>query len=334
MRNAAFIVRLFWSVLGHCQSIQPGFATGGRGQGLLRRFKVRIHAVDSTVLEIVANCLDWAKHRRRKAAAKMHLRPDLQSFLPTCAIVDTVAHHDNRRAREVCAGLQAGEIVIFDEAHVDFEHTQELDARGVQWVSHAKDNILFSPKRLWSKGKAGIIKDQLIVLTEKPHGLTLRRVEAWVEVEGKERVMVFLTNNLEWSRSVCDLDSCRWDIEVFFKQVKQTLKLSNFLGHSANAVRWQVYMALLIYVLLRFVAFLSQWSYSFTRLFTVAHSALWERIDLHDHLKNHGTALGRFILLGAPTQAWLPGFSPNPWVIIGVLPLPHAPFSQQMDLSD
>lgn len=76
--------------------------------------------------------------------------------------------------------------------------------------------------------------------------------------------MVFITNNLAWSaRSVCDLYRRRWDIEVFFKQVKQSLKLSNFLGHSANAVRWQVYTALLVYVLLRFAAFCSDWGTQF-----------------------------------------------------------------------
>ena len=74
--------------------------------------------------------------------------------------------------------------------------------------------------------------------------------------------MVFITNNTAWSpRSVCDLYRRRWDIEVFFKQVKQSLKLGSFLGHSANAVRWQVYTALLVYVLLRFMAHLSAWGH-------------------------------------------------------------------------
>ena len=121
--------------------------------------------------------------------------------------------------------------------------------------------------------------------------MMLRRVEAWVEVDGEWRVMVFITNNMEWSPcSVCDLYRRRWDIEVFFKQVKQSLKLGSFLGHSANAVRWQVYTALLVYVLLRFMAHLSTWGHSFTRLFAVARSALWERIDLLALLKSYGTA--------------------------------------------
>ncbi len=306
VRSADFIETLFWSVLGHLQNIQPGFARGKRGKGLLRCFKVRIHAVDSTVMELVANCIGWAKHRRRKAAAKMHLRLDLHSFLPSFAVVDTAAHHDNRRAREVCAGISPGEIVVFDKAYVDFEHLHHLDQREVWWVSRAKENMAYKVKKTLTKGVKGIVKDQLIVLKSPKHkGMLLRRVEAHVEIEGEERLMVFITNNLSWSpRSVCDLYRRRWDIEVFFKQVKQTLKLSNFLGHSANAVRWQVYTALLVYVLLRFEAYLSNWAHSFTRLFAVVRSAVWERLDLLELLKSYGTASGQIRYVGALHNAW------------------------------
>ena len=81
---------------------------------------------------------------------------------------------------------------------------------------------------------------------------------------------------------------------MFFKQVKGSLKLSQFLGHSANAVRWQVYTALLIYVLLRFQAWMANWRHSFTRLFAVVRSTLWERLDLAALLRGYGTAAGRF----------------------------------------
>jgi len=310
VRSADFIERLFWRVLGRLQAIQPGFAAGRRGKGLLRRFKVRIHAVDSTVMELVANCIDWARHRRRKAAAKMHLRLDLHSFLPSFAIVDTAGQHDNLRARELCAGLLPGEIVVFDKAYVDFVHLCELAGRGVQWVTRAKDNMLFRVRKNLTNRKPNIIKDQLVVLTGKHKGVEVRRIEAWVEIDDEWRRMVFITNNMEWSpQTVCDLYRRRWDIEVFFKQVKQTLKLSNFLGHSANAVRWQVYSALLVYVLLRFQAYLANWGHSFTRLFTVTRSTLWERIDLLALLKSYGTASTRIRVLGALDQAWLPGFS-------------------------
>ena len=116
---------------------------------------------------------------------------------------------------------------------------------------------------------------------------------------------------MDWSPvTVCDLYRRRWDIEVFFKQVRQCLKSSNFLGHSANALRWQVYSALLVYVLLRFIAHLGQWGHGFTRLFTVCRPALWERLDLLGLVKSYGTASGRFTVLGALDNAWLPGFEP------------------------
>jgi hypothetical protein len=310
-RSADFAEKLFWSVLGHLQHAQPAFATGRKGKGLLRRFKVRIHAVDSTVMQLVANCMDWAKHRRRKAAAKMHLRLDLHSFLPSFAIVDTAGQHDNKRAREVCAGIAAGEIVVFDKAYVDFDHLVDLHDRGVWWVTRAKDNMRYHAVKNLPTGDDNIIKDQIVALKGRK-GMRVRRVEAWVEVDGEWRVMVFITNNLTWSpRSVCDLYRRRWDIEVFFKQVKQSLKLGSFLGHTANAVRWQVYTALLVYVLLRFQAHMSNWGHSFTRLFAVTRSALWERIDLLALLKSYGTATGRFKVIGALNSAWLPGFAPT-----------------------
>lgn len=311
-RDAAFVEKLFWSVLRDLQRRSPDFAAGQKGRGLLRRFKVRVHAVDSTVIELVANCMDWAKHRRRKAAAKMHLRLDLHSFLPSFAIVDTAGQHDNKRARELCANVQEGEIVVFDKAYVDFEHLSDLDRRGVWWVTRAKDNMKFRVAKNHTKGHEDIVKDQIVTLQGKRKGMKLRRIEAGVEVDGVRRIMVFITNNMLWSpRSVCDLYRRRWDIEVFFKQVKQTLKLGSFLGHSANAVRWQVFTALLVYVLLRYMAHLSEWGHSFTRLFAVTRSALWERIDLPALLKSYGTASGRFKVIGSLDTAWFPGFAPD-----------------------
>jgi IS4 transposase len=142
---------------------------------------------------------------------------------------------------------------------VDFEHLFDLNHRGVWWVTRAKDNMVFRVVvKNHTKGHENIIRDEIIGLKGKHQGMQLRHVEARVEVDGKWRVMVFITNNLAWSpRSVCDLYRRRRDIEVFFKQVKQSLKLGSFLSHSANAVRWQVYTALLVYVLLRYMGHLS-----------------------------------------------------------------------------
>ena len=310
-RDASMAEQLFWRVLDHLQSLKPGFA-GGRRFKLARRFKRVIHVVDSTTISLVASCLDWAKHRRRKAAAKCHLRLDLHSFLPRFALIDTARHHDSSRARELCAGIQAGEIVIFDKAYVDFLHLWELMQRGVFWVTRAKDDLSCRVIKKLSRGKdARVVRDELIELkvhvSRRDYPEPLRRITARVEVDGHELELVFLTNNLEWSAgTIADLYRCRWQIEVFFKQIKQTLQLSDFLGQSANAVRWQVWMALLVYVLLRFEGFLSKWEHSFTRLFGVVRSALWERLDLRGLLRHYGTANGHFRCLGQPQQAYLP----------------------------
>lgn len=313
IRDAALAERLFWSVLEHLKSLHPRFAGSRAGRGVLRKFNRVIHAVDSTTIQLIASCMDWAKHRRRKAAAKCHLRLDLQTFLPRFAIVDTAKHHDNKRAREVCADIRAGEIVIFDKAYVDFSHLFDLFKRGIFWVTRAKNNMQFRvvKRRQWRR-KGRILRDDLIALkTGKSHSEypeILRRIVALVELDGKEVEMVFLTNHVEWSpNTVAELYRCRWAIEVFFKQMKQTLQLGDFLGQTLNAVRWQVWMALLTYVLLRFVACLSQWEQSFSRLWTLIRAALWKRLDLLDLLKSYGTADRHFKYTAQSEQAYFAG---------------------------
>jgi hypothetical protein len=310
-RPARMAEQLFWRVLEHLKEQTPGFAAGRR-RGPAFRFKMPIHVIDSTTLELVANCLDWAKHRRRKAAAKTHLRLNLQSLLPSFVIVDTAAEHDNKRARELCADLKSGEIALFDKGCVDFGHLRDLDERGVFWVSRAKENMVYDVVRKMPASKdPRILRDEVIVLSNenKPAPELMRRVVARVEIDGEEREMTFLTNHLEWSpRSVAGLYRCRWQIEVFFKQIKQTLQLADFLGHNANAVRWQVWTALLTYVLLRYLSYLAKWAHSFTRLFTVVRAALWEKLDLLKLLACYGTAGGSFRHLARPEQAYFAGF--------------------------
>jgi hypothetical protein len=314
VRPAAMAEQLFWAVLEHLGNMSAGFVSGKAGKRFARKFKRTIHLVDSTTIPLIASCLDWAKHRRRKAAAKCHLRLDLQSFLPRFAIVDTARHNDAKRARELCAGVKAGEIVIFDKAYVDFAHLADLSLREVFWVTRAKENLNCRVVRRFQQGVFGkILRDDLIELqtpvSRDTYPVELRRIVALVEVDGREVEMMFLTNNLEWSaQSIVELYRCRWQIEVFFKQIKQTLQLADFLGTTANAVRWQVWTALLVYLLLRYLAFLANWSHSFSRLFTLIRAALWRKWDVLSLLRCYGTANGHFRYLAQPEQAYLPGW--------------------------
>lgn len=315
VRNADMAEALFWEVLDELKRMCPGFALYGRNWcGIPRRFKRVINVVDSTTLRLVANCLDWAKHRRRKAAAKMHLRLDLQSFLPSFVLVKSASSNDLVQSYEVCAGVRAGEIVVFDKAYVGYEHLFSLNERGVFFVTRVKENTSYKVVGQHREPKGKVVRDVCIRLTDpktsrKYPGL-LRLVEAQVEVDGKLKVMEFLTNNMEWAASsICELYKSRWGIEVFFKEIKQTLQLSDFLGYSENAIRWQIWTALLVYVLLRFIAYQGSWKHSFTRLFTLVRGVLWSYVDLFSLLDCCGTASGSPKMRAAPEQCYLPGFS-------------------------
>ncbi len=138
----------------------------------------------------------------------------------------------------MCAGLRAGEIVLFDRAYVDFAHLLDLTQRGAFWIMRAKENHQFQVvKKLLRQSAGKILRDDLVVLavpaTRALLPIRLRGVVALVEVDGEEVEVIFLTHHLKWAAtSVVALYQCRWQIEVFFKQIKQTLQLADFQGHS------------------------------------------------------------------------------------------------------
>ena len=311
-RDPELARRLFWATLEHLQTLAPGFGRGAsRRYGF--RFKRLIHLVDSTTILLVANCIDWARHRRRKAAAKCHVRLDWGSLLPRFVVVASAGQGDDgSRTPELCAGVKAGEIVVFDKAYVVFLHLFALHLREIIWVTRAKEKMRY--RVLESRPVTGkILRDESVELTlwktHRAYPEPVRRVVALVEVEGVEKEMAFLTNQFTWAASsVADLYRCRWQIEVFFKQIKQTLQLADFLGHNENAVRWQVWSALLLYVLLRFIAWIHRWAGSFSRLFTLLRATLWMPKDLAALLDRYGTASPfQRRMCAHPESAFLPG---------------------------
>jgi len=300
-RDAALAEELFWTVLADIKGKYPEFISGSRHYpGMPWRFKRAIHLVDSTTIQLIAKCMDWAKHRQQKAAAKMHLDLDLKSFLPNFAIVNRAKDSDPKMAWALCAPIRAGEIVVFDKAYVDFEHLNQLHQRGVTWVTRAKENMCFKVVRqqlnaeefqqaqhmLETKTFVGqqplVLSDCHIRLskenTYEKYPEEFRMITARVIQDGKANVMTFITNNFDWSAySICDLYLARWGIEVFFKEIKQTLQLADFLGTSENAIKWQIWIALLTYLLLRLVAWFGGWQRSFRRFYTLVKGMLWSQ---------------------------------------------------------
>jgi hypothetical protein len=312
VRSADMAEDLFWSVLKHLQEKEATFGFKHRYSKLPRRFRRNIYAVDSTTISLVANCMDWAKHRRRKAAAKVHMNLDLNRFLPAFAIVKAASSADATEARELCAHLKDGEIALFDKAYVDFEHLFHLNERGVQWVTRSKGNMAYEVMGQHTESKGNIISDELILLvaskSQKNYPDQLRLVTGEIEVDGKKKVMCFLTNNLSWSaNSIAELYRARWAIEVFFKQIKQTLQLSSFLGHSENALKWQVWMSMLAYILLRFIGFIGSWNGSFRRLYCLVRGVIFSRRNIYLVMENCGTASSRAPPKKTIEQQVLPG---------------------------
>jgi len=309
-RNPEMAKDLFWSVMEDLKSQCPGFGMGRGYSGLPRRFKRVVNAVDSTTIRLFANCMDWAKHRRRKAAAKMHLCLDLRTLLPRFILVESAKGHDSKRAMALCSNLRDGEIALFDKAYIKFGFLYDLTERGVFWVGRAKDNMAYKTVGQHAAPKGRVRRDEVIELTgsasEYPE--RMRLVEAEVEVKGMMVVMLFITNNFEWAASsIADLYKARWGIEVFFKEIKQNLKLADFLGYNENAVLWQVWTAMTAYVLLRFVEYISKWTgSSFNRLFTLLRGVLWSYIDMWELLERYGTASGPPRVGGRADRAWQP----------------------------
>ena len=311
---------LFWKVYESLSKQYPEFLSSSRNYpGLPHRFRTRtIRAVDSTAIQLTAFSMGRAKHRRQKAAAKMHTALNMRSFLPNFVIVKSAHDSDPKSAWELCADMKAGEVVVFDKAYVDFKHLKTLASRGVSWVTRSKENMLYevmgqqatageqkssasasataepeglekpagkdvgqqvSGRRRYVRKKCRILSDERIRLTgistREHYPEELRLVTAEVEIKGRMVQMTFITNNLEWSAfTICQLYQCRWGVEVFFKEIKQTLQLADFLGYNENAVRWQIWTALLTY-LLRFVAWHGKWRHPFSRLFTLVRAVLW-----------------------------------------------------------
>ena len=342
-RNADMAEELFWKVYESLSKQYPKFLSSSRNYpGLPHRFRTRtIRAVDSTAIQLTAFSMGWAKHRRQKAAAKMHTALNMRSFLPNFVIVKSACDSDPKSAWELCADMKAGEVVVFDKAYVDFKHLKTLASRGVSWVTRSKENMLYevmgqqatageqrssavasaaaepggleepagkdvgqqvSGRRRYVRKKCRILSDERIRLTgvntREHYPEELRLVTAEVEIKGRMVQMTFITNNLEWSAfTICRLYQCRWGVEVFFKEIKQTLEvdggrlrqsmevffkeikqtlqLADFLGYNENAVRWQIWTALLTYLLLRFVAWHGKWRHPFSRLFTLVRAVLW-----------------------------------------------------------
>jgi hypothetical protein len=314
-RNPAAIEAFYWHTVDHLQKLSPRFGVGRKCRGFLHRLNRNIYAIDSTTIQLVLNCIDWAKHRAKKAAAKAHIRINVATMLPTFVIAEDAAHHDSKRAEALCSTMKEGDVLLADRAYDEFGFLHSLTERGIFFVVREKDKTRFKLVQEQKVTAKGVIADQIIKLsgtnTSSKYVTLLRRVTALVEVDGKEQTLVFLTNNMNWSpRTIAELYRARWNIELFFKELKQTVQLQDFIGYSQNAVKWQIWSGLLTHLLLRFSKYVSGWSHSFSRLCGIIHSVVWSKMNLASMLKFYGIAGAPHRPVPIPEQPYLQGFEP------------------------
>ena len=311
-RDPEVVRKLYWATREHLEKYAPSFFAP-RNRGKLARFRERrINAIDSTTLQLSMDSMDWAKHRRRKAAAKLHMRMDTASMLPMFMVVDSASHHDSTKARLLCESVSRGDIVVADRGYNDFSffaYLREIDAF---FVVREKDGLLHETVESMAC-EGDILCDEKIrltgVRTSRAYPHVLRRVKASVEVDGARRTMVFLTNNMQWAPlTIAELYRSRWAVELLFKELKQTLQLRGFYGENRNAVTWQIWAALLVHMILRFVRHLSSWSGSYTRFAAMVKCAIWMKVDLLELFRFYGTAPPVENKDENPEAPCLPGF--------------------------
>ncbi len=210
-----------------------------------------LYAFDSTTIDLCLSLFPWAEFRKTKAAVKMHTLIDLRGPIPTWVAITTGKVHDVRMLDQLPIAKDA--IYAMDRGYVDFARLYAIHRQGAFFVIRAKDNL--KCKRLYSNPKnkeAGIRADQIITLvtqkSKKGYPDRLRRI-SFVDKERNKR-LVFLTNNCEIpAETVAAVYKQRWQVELFFKWIKQHLRIKSFVGTSVNAVKSQIWVALCIYLL-------------------------------------------------------------------------------------
>ena len=246
------------------------------------RFKHKLVSLDSTVIDLCLSAFDWARFRRTKGAVKLHLVLDHDGYLPCFGVITEGGVHDVKVAQQL--NFAPGTVVVDDRGYNDYRLFARWTEAGVFFVTRMKDNAQYElVERHEPPQNRGILSDQTIRLTgpgaqdKCPH--LLRRVEALREDTGE--TLVFLTNHLKLGAStIAAIYKDRWSIELFFKALKQNLKIKTFVGTSPNAVKTQIWCALISMLLLRYLQLRSRFGWSLSNLVALLRMNLFTHRDL------------------------------------------------------
>lgn len=278
-RSYVLFQKLFFWMLSKCLKVSPKHKF---------RFKNRLYSLDATTIDLCLSLYNWAEFRTTKGAVKLHVKLNHDGYLPSFAVITNGKVHEQRIAPRI--PFDKNDVVVFDRGYNGYEWLEELDSKGVIFVTRQKNNADF---RVISRNNvehlSHITSDQIIELrgccSRKKYPGYLRRIRSRCPETGK--VVVLITNQMKWSTStIAAVYKDRWQIELFFKSLKQQLKVKSFVGTSRNALLSQLWIALIAYLLLSYLKFKSRFKWSIYTLCAILPTNLFSRRNLWDWLND------------------------------------------------
>jgi hypothetical protein len=265
---------VFYDLLEHCRR-------EAAGQRRKFRFKHKLLSIDSTTIALSLSMFDWAQYKRSKGAVKLHLVLDHDGYLPAFAVLSDGKQADITAARGM--SFAPGTMLVFDRGYADYNWWLCLTQQKVFFVTRLKDKADYTVLEQRTVPENGnVLKDEVVYLFKlaaEGKECFLRRVEVWVEE--RQETMVFITNNLNLAaRTIAAIYKERWQIELFFKALKQSLKVKTFVGTSENAVETQIWTALIAMLLVKYLQLKSTFGWSLSNLVALLRQQLFVYRDL------------------------------------------------------
>ncbi len=264
---------VFADLLAKCQHV------AGRHR---LRFKHKLLSLDATVIDLCAEVFPWATFRRRKGAVKLHITLDHDGYLPTVMVVTDGRRHESTVARY--QRFEPGTILVFDMGYTDFRWFHHLTQQDIVFVTRLRDNSAYEVvERRPVPTRGGVVADELIRMTgprtSRKYPEVLRRIEIFLEDEA--RTLVFLTNQLAFGpTTIARIYKDRWQIELFFKVLKQHLRVKTFVGTSANALHIQLWTALIAMLSVKYLKLRATFGWSLSNLVALLRMNLFAYRDL------------------------------------------------------
>ena len=280
-RDPEIFEKLFYSLLDRCKEIA--------GENKFD-FDNPLYSLDASVINLCLSVFNWAKYRTTKGALKLHMLLNNRTAIPELINITDGKAGDVTIAKKIdIKQLEKGSILAIDKAYIDYEWWKELDENELFFVSRTKinTNIFVVGQHQGKKLEPGILADEIVIFGDYnamgKYPKKLRRVKYWDKTNKK--LYIYSTNNFKLTaKQIADIYKERWQIELFFKWIKQNLKIKTFLGTSRNAVLSQIWIAMIYYLLLAYVKFQTKFNKSLLELIWMIREVLLVRRDLIDLL--------------------------------------------------